>query len=71
MSQLFTRVIRKTLEYLLEFLVKQVGSEATFQVVYEAVNQNTSSEQAEQLYLAFRVVVDVQKQREQAYYSCR
>ncbi len=51
------------LEYLLNFLITEIGIEATFQVVYEAVSQDSSSEQADQLYSAFRVVIDVQKQR--------
>lgn len=41
------------LEYLLKFLVEQVGTEAAFQAVYEAVNQNTSSEQADQFNFSF------------------
>ncbi len=52
------------LEYLLEFLVKQVGIEATFQVVYEAVNQNTASLQSQELYSALQYCIKRQQQQD-------
>lgn len=62
MLQLFAPVMQP-LEYLLSFLITEIGIEATFQVVYEAVNQDTSSLQSHQLYSAFRAVI-AQKQRQ-------
>lgn len=50
--------------YLLDYLVKEIGYEAAFQVVDQAVSQNTSSEQVFQLYLAFSTVREHQKPRE-------